>query len=193
MFALFETSLERLPLVNKIYASVRQLLETLTNKSQKGQRVVMIDFPLRGQKASAFSPTSSPTPPPAHPWPPSSSLRPSTLPPPIFSLFPWNDLRVSQGEIHALLGQNGAGKSTLIKLVSGVEQPDAGTILLNGQRVTFHTPQEAQRAGIFTIFQELSLVPGLSVAENILISDMPTNRFGKVRWRDLRQRGCPSR
>jgi ribose transport system ATP-binding protein len=96
------------------------------------------------------------------------------------------DLRVSRGEIHALLGQNGAGKSTLIKLVSGVEQPDSGTILLNGQRVTFHTPQEAQRAGIFTIFQELSLVPGLSVAENIFISDMPTNRFGKVRWRDLR-------
>jgi ribose transport system ATP-binding protein len=96
------------------------------------------------------------------------------------------DLHVRQGEIHALLGQNGAGKSTLIKLVSGVEQPDSGAIRLNGQRVAFHTPQEAQRAGIFTIFQELSLVPGLSVAENIFISDMPTNRFGKVRWRDLR-------
>jgi len=54
MFALFETSLERLPLVNKIYASVRQLLETLTSKSQKGQRVVMIDFPLRGQKSIGF-------------------------------------------------------------------------------------------------------------------------------------------
>jgi ribose transport system ATP-binding protein len=96
------------------------------------------------------------------------------------------DLRVGGGEIHALLGQNGAGKSTLIKLISGVEQPDSGAILLNGQRVAFNSPQEAQRAGIFTIFQELSLVPGLSVAENIFISDLPTNRFGKVRWRHLR-------
>jgi ribose transport system ATP-binding protein len=96
------------------------------------------------------------------------------------------DLRVRGGEIHALLGQNGAGKSTLIKLISGVEQPDSGAILLNGQRVAFNSPQEAQRTGIFTIFQELSLVPGLSVAENIFISDLPTNWFGKVRWRHLR-------
>jgi ribose transport system ATP-binding protein len=98
------------------------------------------------------------------------------------------DLTVRGGEVHALLGQNGAGKSTLIKLISGVEQPDSGLILLNGQRVVFQSPQEAQRAGIFTIFQELSLVPGLSVAENIFISDLPTNRFGKVRWRQLRNK-----
>ncbi len=96
------------------------------------------------------------------------------------------DLQVRRGEIHALLGQNGAGKSTLIKLISGAEQADSGAILLNGQRVALRTPHEAQRAGIFTIFQELSLVPGLSVAENIFISDMPTNRFGKVCWRRVR-------
>jgi ABC-type sugar transport system ATPase subunit len=96
------------------------------------------------------------------------------------------DLQVRQGEIHALLGQNGAGKSTLIKLISGAEQADSGAILLNGQKVSFRTPHEAQRAGIFTIFQELSLVPGLSVAENICISDMPTNRFGRVSWKRVR-------
>ena len=97
------------------------------------------------------------------------------------------DLQVRQGEIHALLGQNGAGKSTLIKLISGAEQADSGSILLNGQRVAFRTPHEAQRAGIFTIFQELSLVPGLSVAENIFISDMPTNSLGRVSWRRVRE------
>jgi ribose transport system ATP-binding protein len=97
------------------------------------------------------------------------------------------DLQVKRGEIHALLGQNGAGKSTLIKLLSGAERPDSGVILLNGQRLVLHGPQEAQHAGIFTIFQELSLIPGLSVAENIFISDLPTTRFGKVRWRDLRK------
>jgi len=96
------------------------------------------------------------------------------------------NLEVHQGEIHALLGQNGAGKSTLIKLLSGAEQPDSGAVLLNGHEVVLRTPQDAQRAGIFTIFQELSLVPGLSVAENIFVSDMPVNRFGKVRWRQLR-------
>ena len=96
------------------------------------------------------------------------------------------DLQVRQGEIHALLGQNGAGKSTLIKLISGAEQADSGAILLGGQKVAFRTPHEAQRAGIFTIFQELSLVPGLSVAENIFISDMPTNGFGRVSWRRVR-------
>ncbi len=97
------------------------------------------------------------------------------------------DLCVREGEIHALLGQNGAGKSTLIKLLSGAELPDSGSIWLNGEKVVFRSPQDAQRSGVFTIFQEFSLVPGLSVAENIFVSDMPTDRFGRVRWGQVRK------
>ena len=66
-------------------------------------------------------------------------------------------MEVRKGEIHALLGQNGAGKSTLIKLLSGADQPDSGWICLDGHNMVFPTPEEAQRTGIFTIYQELSL------------------------------------
>src|SRR5687768_12907934 len=75
------------------------------------------------------------------------------------------DLR--QGEVHGLAGSNGAGKSTLIKILSGAQRPDTGTIEIDGRPVNFHSPHDAQAAGIFTIYQELSLVPQLSVAENI--------------------------
>lgn len=92
------------------------------------------------------------------------------------------DLDFHRGEIHGIVGQNGAGKSTLIRLLSGAEQPDSGTILLRGARVVFHSPHDAQRAGIFTIYQELSLVPALSVAENIFMGDIPTGRLGTVNW-----------
>ena len=71
------------------------------------------------------------------------------------------------GSIHAVLGENGAGKSTLIKIISGVVQPDEGAIALDGRQITFPTPQAANDAGIVCIFQELSLVPDLTVAENI--------------------------
>jgi len=69
------------------------------------------------------------------------------------------DLR--RGEVHALVGENGAGKSTLMKILSGVYQPDEGTIYLNGQPVVFRDPVEAQRAGISIIYQELNLMPGM--------------------------------
>ncbi|MBL8155848.1 MAG: sugar ABC transporter ATP-binding protein, partial [Anaerolineae bacterium] len=64
---------------------------------------------------------------------------------------------MNAGEIHALLGENGAGKSTLIKIISGVYKPDAGSIKLDGQPVSFNNPREAQAKGIATIYQELSL------------------------------------
>ena len=96
------------------------------------------------------------------------------------------DLDIRHGEIHALLGQNGAGKSTLIRMLSGAEQPDKGTIEMSGGSQIFRTPQESQKAGIFTIFQELSLVPELSVAENIFISDVPKNKLGIIDWRSLK-------
>ena len=91
---------------------------------------------------------------------------------------------VRPGEVHALLGENGAGKSTLIKLVAGVHQPDAGSIFLDGQRVEISSPREAQRRGIDTIYQELSLYPELSVAENIFAGRIPQRRLGPLRLID---------
>lgn len=97
------------------------------------------------------------------------------------------DLDIRKGEIHALVGQNGAGKSTLIRLLSGVEQPDGGRIELEGTPVHFKAPQDSQRLGIHTIYQELSLMPNLSVAENIFLSDLPTGFGATVDWRRARR------
>jgi ribose transport system ATP-binding protein len=77
------------------------------------------------------------------------------------------------GQTHAIAGQNGAGKSTLIRIISGAEEPDSGGINVQGAPVSFDTPHAAQKAGIVTIYQELSLVSGLSVAENIFMGDLP--------------------
>lgn len=96
------------------------------------------------------------------------------------------ELTVEQGRIHAILGENGAGKSTLIKIMSGVVSPDEGRMLLDGQPVTFASPADANRAGIVCIFQELSLVPDLSVADNIAISN-PPSRFGLIDRRAQRR------
>jgi ribose transport system ATP-binding protein len=79
------------------------------------------------------------------------------------------DLEVRAGEVHCLLGQNGAGKSTLIKVLSGVHQPDAGTIVWDGEPTTLPSPAQALRRGMATIYQELDLVPELTVAENIFL------------------------
>src|SRR5689334_3975844 len=79
------------------------------------------------------------------------------------------DLDVRAGEVHALLGQNGAGKSTLIKVLAGAHQPDAGSISWEGEEVRLGNPQAAMRRGIATIYQELDLVDGLSVAENVYL------------------------
>jgi ribose transport system ATP-binding protein len=96
------------------------------------------------------------------------------------------DLAINAGRIHAVLGENGAGKSTLIKIMTGVVAPDEGTMLLDGQPTSFATPAAAQAAGIACIFQELSLIPDLSVADNICISD-PPRRFGLIDRRAQRR------
>jgi len=96
------------------------------------------------------------------------------------------DLDIWPGRIHCILGENGAGKSTLIKLMSGVIAPDEGTMLLNGHSVAFASPAEANAAGITCIFQELSLIPDLSVADNIMISAPPT-RAGMINRSQQRQ------
>ena len=83
------------------------------------------------------------------------------------------DLEVSPGEVHCLLGQNGAGKSTLIKVLSGAHKADDGEIRWQGEPVSFATPIAALRAGLATIYQELDLVDGLSVAENIFLGHEP--------------------
>jgi len=82
-------------------------------------------------------------------------------------------LEVLPGEIHALLGENGAGKSTLIKILSGAQQPDSGTIEFGGQSVTFVSPHDAQRRGIVTIYQEFTLTPNMTIAENVFIGREP--------------------
>jgi ribose transport system ATP-binding protein len=90
-----------------------------------------------------------------------------------------------RGSIHALIGENGAGKSTLVKIFAGVVIPDSGTIKVNGQASTIDSPADAARQGIVPVFQELSLMPQLTVAENIFITDPPRTRFGLIDRRAL--------
>ena len=89
------------------------------------------------------------------------------------------DFACNLGSIHAVLGENGAGKSTLIKIMSGVVTPDEGTLVMEGVERSFRGPAEANDAGVVCIFQELSLIPDLSVADNICISNPPC-RFGLI-------------
>jgi ribose transport system ATP-binding protein len=91
-----------------------------------------------------------------------------------------------RGSIHALLGENGAGKSTLIKILSGVVQPDSGTIEIDGKQVSFANPQQANDLGVSCIFQELSLLPDLTVADNIGIT-RPPRKFGMIDYRAQRR------
>ncbi|HSS71702.1 MAG TPA: sugar ABC transporter ATP-binding protein [Casimicrobiaceae bacterium] len=96
------------------------------------------------------------------------------------------DIAIEASRIHAVLGENGAGKSTLIKIMAGVVAPDEGRMLLDGSPVSFPSPAEANAAGIACIFQELSLIPDLSVADNIAISN-PPRRLGLIDRRAQRR------
>jgi len=92
-------------------------------------------------------------------------------------------MKVEAGAFHALLGENGAGKSTLIKVLAGVYTPDTGAILLDGRPVTFATPAQARDAGVAVIYQEPTLFPDLSVAENIYMGRHPVGaRLRRIRW-----------
>lgn len=90
------------------------------------------------------------------------------------------DIAFHRGEVHALLGENGAGKSTLIKILTGAYIPDGGTISVDGETVNFTTPQQAQALGIGTVYQEVNLLPNMTVIDNLFIGRQPTNRFGLV-------------
>ena len=93
-------------------------------------------------------------------------------------------LEVLPGEIHALLGENGAGKSTLINILSGAQQPDSGTIELGGEKVTMASPHDAQRRGVVTIYQEFTLAPNMTIAENVFIGREPGSGVF-VDWRKM--------
>ena len=94
-------------------------------------------------------------------------------------------LRASFGEVHGLVGENGAGKSTLVKVLSGAVVPDGGTVMLSGRELRPSSPSDAAGAGIGTVFQELSLIPDLSIASNLLYGREPQVRFGRVNRRAL--------
>src|SRR5205814_2732176 len=85
------------------------------------------------------------------------------------------------GKVHALLGKNGAGKSTLVKIFAGSVQPTSGRLLISGNEVHLRSPEDAFRTGIATVYQELSLVPDLTVGENILLGRMPLKRTAGVK------------
>lgn len=98
------------------------------------------------------------------------------------------DFDVRPGEVHALLGENGAGKSTLIKILAGVNASDEGRYFVEGKEVDVRNPRDAQDLGVNVVFQELNLVPSISVAENVFFGRLPKGRFfGNVDWKKLRE------
>ena len=86
-------------------------------------------------------------------------------------------LAIRPGEIHALMGANGAGKSTLVKVLTGAVRPDGGTIRLRGQVRTDHSPAEARRTGMVSVYQEPAIIPDLTVAENLALTETPVDPF----------------
>jgi len=101
------------------------------------------------------------------------------------------DIKVHPGEVHCLLGDNGAGKSTLIKILSGVHRPTAGEILVDGRPVAFRSPRDAQECGVATVFQDLGMIPLMSISRNFFLGREPTRgifpfrRLDKERANDV--------
>lgn len=91
------------------------------------------------------------------------------------------DFEVAAGEVHALLGENGAGKSTLVKIITGAHAPDSGRIMLDGAPIAPASTADARRLGISAVYQEVNLLPNLSVAHNLFLGREP-RRFGCIRW-----------
>jgi rhamnose transport system ATP-binding protein len=96
------------------------------------------------------------------------------------------NFQLRSGEIHALMGENGAGKSTFIKIITGVHQPEEGEIYLNGKKVEFKSPKDAQRLGIAAIYQHITCYPDLSVTENIFIGHEEVDKItNRLRWKEM--------
>lgn len=98
------------------------------------------------------------------------------------------NLSAYRGEVHGIVGENGAGKTTLMKILSGVHTEYEGEIFLDGEPVRFHNPRDAEAAGIAIIYQELNVVPTLTVAENIFLGREPAAPFGILRRKEMRRR-----
>ena len=96
--------------------------------------------------------------------------------------------QLKKGEIHALMGENGAGKSTFIKVITGVHQPDSGTMLLEGERMTFRNTSDSAKMGIAAIYQHVTSFPDLTVTENIFMGQEIKNKFGFYDWKAMRAR-----
>ena len=95
-------------------------------------------------------------------------------------------LHVRKGEVLCLLGDNGAGKSTLIKILSGVHPPDGGQMLVDGAEVSFSSPRDALHHGIATVYQDLAMIPLMSISRNFFLGSEPTTGFGPLRTLDLK-------
>src|SRR5205085_1348306 len=97
------------------------------------------------------------------------------------------EFTIRTGEVHALMGENGAGKSTLLKVLTGVYSRDSGSIDFSGQSFAPASPRHAQELGVSTVYQEVNLVPQLSIAENICLGRQPS-RFGLINRAAVRRR-----
>jgi len=97
------------------------------------------------------------------------------------------DIELFGGEVHGLVGENGAGKSTLVKILAGVHRPDSGRLLLDGEEAIFDNAKQSQAAGIAIIFQEPTLFPDLTVAENIFVGAQPLKSFRRIDGRKMRR------
>jgi len=99
------------------------------------------------------------------------------------------DVDLYPGEVHAIMGQNGAGKSTLVRVLNGVDQPDSGSIVIDGQEVVLRSPADALAAGIAVVFQDIHLGPTLTVAENVMLGREVRGRFG-IDWKETSRRAA---
>ncbi len=98
-------------------------------------------------------------------------------------------ISVSAGEVVCLLGDNGAGKSTLIKMLSGLERPDQGTIAIDGEPIEFSSPRDAFARGIATVYQDLAILPQMSISRNFMLGMEPIKRLGPLRFFDEKRAG----
>ncbi len=98
------------------------------------------------------------------------------------------NMDVRKGEVHALMGENGAGKSTLMKIISGIHSSEGGTIYYKGKEVSINNPLDAKQMGISLIHQEISIVPELTVAENIFLGSIPKTKYFTIDWSTLRKK-----